>query len=73
MPGTVRVISARMDYWPRGAEAGSVLADSSLGYVSRYALGRDYHRILRPRLARLADRIAVAAGTARWITCSATA
>ena len=66
VPGTVRVISARMDYWPRGAEAGSVLADLSLGYVSRYALGRDYHRILRPRLARLADRIAAAAGTAGY-------
>jgi epoxyqueuosine reductase len=66
VPGTVRVISARMDYWPRGAEPASVLADLSLGYVSRYALGRDYHRILRPRLARLADRIAAAAGTAGY-------
>jgi epoxyqueuosine reductase len=66
VPGTVRVISARMDYWPRGAEAGSVLADPSLGYVSRYALGRDYHRILRPRLARLAEKVAAAAGTAGY-------
>src|SRR5207237_9123037 len=42
-PGTVRVISARMDYWPAEArEAQQVLADGALGYVSRYALGRDY-------------------------------
>jgi epoxyqueuosine reductase len=62
LPGTVRVISARMDYWPDAAPAGEVLADARLGYVSRYALGRDYHRILRPRLARLAERVAAAAG-----------
>ncbi|MGI9245793.1 MAG: tRNA epoxyqueuosine(34) reductase QueG [Steroidobacteraceae bacterium] len=62
VPGTVRVISARMDYLTESADADAVLADRSLGYVSRYALGRDYHRVLRPRLARLADRIAAAAG-----------
>lgn len=61
--GTVRVISARMDYWPpdvRDAEA--TLADGELGYVSRYALGRDYHKVMRRRLQRLAERIADAAG-----------
>jgi epoxyqueuosine reductase len=63
MPGTLRVISARMDYWPDAADAGQVLGDAGLGYVSRYALGRDYHRVLRPRLARLADRIAAAVGS----------
>jgi epoxyqueuosine reductase len=58
VPGTLRVISARMDYRPAGARADEeVLADASLGYVSRYALGRDYHKVLRQRLARLADRI----------------
>ncbi len=66
VPGTVRVISARMDYWPRGADPDAVLADAALGYVSRYALGRDYHRILRPRLARLADRLAAAVGAAGY-------
>jgi epoxyqueuosine reductase len=62
VPGTLRVVSARMDYWTEAAEPDAVLADPTLGYVSRYALGRDYHKVLRARLARLADRIAVAAG-----------
>ena len=66
VPGTVRVISARMDYWPRGADPDAVLADAALGYVSRYALGRDYHRILRTRLARLADQLAAAVGAAGY-------
>jgi len=58
VPGTLRVISARMDYLPEGqAQAESVLADAQLGYVSRYALGRDYHKLLRARLQKLADRI----------------
>jgi epoxyqueuosine reductase len=62
VPGTLRVIAARMDYWPPGAEAEAVLADPALGYVSRYALGRDYHKVLRTRLARLADRLAAEVG-----------
>ena len=62
VPGTLRVISARMDYWPEAIAPDAVLAAPSLGYVSRYALGRDYHKVLRPRLAKLADRIAAAAG-----------
>ena len=56
LPGTLRVISARMDYWPGAARAAdAVLADRALGYVSRYALGRDYHRLMRKALQRLAD------------------
>ncbi len=58
VPGTVRVISVRMDYLPEpqaGAEA--VLAQPALGYVSRYALGRDYHKVIRHRLRDLARRI----------------
>jgi len=66
VPGTVRVISARMDYWPGGADAEAVLADPALAYVSRYAVGRDYHKVVRNRLARLAERIASAAGTAGY-------
>jgi epoxyqueuosine reductase len=63
VPGTVTVISVRMDYLPPGAAAAErVLADPALGYVSRYALGRDYHKLLRRRLQRLAERIAAAAG-----------
>lgn len=62
VPGTLRVISARMDYLPPDTlPAATVLNDSRLGYVSRYALGRDYHKVLRSRLATLASRIGVAA------------
>ncbi|NLG75556.1 MAG: tRNA epoxyqueuosine(34) reductase QueG [Xanthomonadaceae bacterium] len=58
IPGTVRVISARMDYLPpQTRPAAEVLEDPSLGYVSRYALGRDYHKTMRRRLARLAEKI----------------
>jgi epoxyqueuosine reductase len=58
VPGTLRVISARMDYLPPAArDADEVLQDPQLGYVSRYALGRDYHKVLRGRLAQLAERI----------------
>lgn len=60
VPGTVRVISARMDYWPAAADAGAALADPQRAYVSRYALGRDYHKVLRARLQKLAERIAAA-------------
>jgi epoxyqueuosine reductase len=58
-PGTLRVISLRMDYWPADAAAPeAVLADRSLGYMSRYALGRDYHKVMRQGLARVAEAIA---------------
>jgi len=54
-PGTIRVISARMDYWSTAAEPASrVLEEPAAGYVARYALGRDYHKVLRSRLRRLA-------------------
>ncbi len=63
VPGTLRVISARMDYLqPAAAPALQVLGDRNLGYVARYALGRDYHKTLRNRLQKLAAQIA-AAGT----------
>jgi epoxyqueuosine reductase len=58
IPGTLRVIAARMDYLPPQArDAEEVLADAERAYVSRYALGRDYHKVLRSRLAQLADKI----------------
>ncbi|MEO0974287.1 MAG: tRNA epoxyqueuosine(34) reductase QueG [Pseudomonadota bacterium] len=58
IPGTVSVITARMDYLPEdGADPIRVLRSPNLAYVSRYALGRDYHKVLRRRLQQLADRI----------------
>ena len=58
IPGTVSCISVRMDYWPaEAANAAATLADAGVGYVSRYALGRDYHKLLRSRLQKLCDRI----------------
>lgn len=55
VPGTLRIISVRMNSTaPDAVAAQAVLADGSLGYVARYALGRDYHKILRQRLAKLA-------------------
>jgi epoxyqueuosine reductase len=63
VPGTLRVISVRMEYWPATARpAQHVLRDDTLAYVSRYALGRDYHKVLRRRLQQLADRIETATG-----------
>lgn len=58
LPGTVRVICARMDYLPEGARQAEVLlTEPEKALVSRYALGRDYHKVLRKRLQKLADRI----------------
>jgi epoxyqueuosine reductase len=69
-PGTVRVVSARMDYWPAGAATPeAVLADATLGYVSRYALGRDYHKILRRALATLAQQLAQRIGPFGYRVC----
>ncbi|MGK0498636.1 MAG: epoxyqueuosine reductase [Oceanicoccus sp.] len=62
LPGTLRVISARMDYMPDTDDMGAVLADPSKAYVSRYALGRDYHKLMRKRLARLAEKVSTLAG-----------
>src|SRR5258708_39141527 len=63
LPGTVRVISARLDYWPGAArDADAVLADPHLAYVSRYALGRDYHKPMRKALQQLPDFLAPPSG-----------
>jgi len=69
-PGTVRVVSARMDYWPAEArDARSVLADGRLAYVSRYALGRDYHKTLRRALAMLATELQQRIGPFGYRVC----
>jgi len=62
VPGTVRVITARMYYLPESLPMETVLADGSRAAISRYALGRDYHKLLRARLQKLAERIAAEIG-----------
>ena len=59
-PGTLRVISLRMDYLPADTETMTVLRDPSKAYISRYALGRDYHKLIRKRLGKLAEQIRLA-------------
>ena len=67
LPGTLRVITARLDYLAPGArDAATTLADRGKAYVSRYALGRDYHKVLRGKLGRLAGRIAASVGGFRY-------
>ena len=56
-PGTQRVITARLNYWPDASDAATNLSALERAYVSRYALGRDYHKVLRGRLQRLAEKI----------------
>jgi epoxyqueuosine reductase len=70
LPGTVRVVSVRMDYWPGEARAAQeVLSDGTLGYISRYALGRDYHKVLRRALANLATGLARQLGPFGYRVC----
>jgi epoxyqueuosine reductase len=70
LPGTLRVISARMDYWPQDAhDAQAVLADGTRAYVSRYATGRDYHKVLRRSLARLAQELLERIGPFGYRVC----
>jgi len=69
-PGTVRVVSARMDYWPAEArDAEETLADPAVGYISRYAVGRDYHKILRRALATLAGQLQKRIGPFGYRVC----
>ncbi|MBT8132721.1 MAG: tRNA epoxyqueuosine(34) reductase QueG, partial [Gammaproteobacteria bacterium] len=57
-PGTLSIISVRMNYFPRDAvDAEQILNSPDRAYVSRYALGRDYHKVIRKRLQKLADWI----------------
>ena len=74
VPGTVRVISARLNYVaPDAKESWEVIEDSEAAFISRYALGRDYHKVLRAKLQTLADKIQAEVGefTYRVFTDSA--
>lgn len=57
-PGTLTVISVRLDYRPAATDAWQVLGDPGAAYISRYALGRDYHKLMRNRLVKLGERLA---------------
>ncbi len=62
VPGTLRVLSVGLDYGQDEAAAWANLADGERAYVARYALGRDYHKLMRQRLQRLADKVAAEIG-----------
>lgn len=62
VPGTLRIISVRMDYLPPDDDPRAALADPQRAFISRYALGRDYHKLMRNRLQKLANRIETAVG-----------
>ncbi|MEX1032238.1 MAG: tRNA epoxyqueuosine(34) reductase QueG [Cellvibrionaceae bacterium] len=64
LPGTLRVISARMDYLPGDTHQAKLLQQKDKAYLARYALGRDYHKLIRKRLSELADKITAAVGNA---------
>jgi epoxyqueuosine reductase len=62
VPGTLRVVSLRMDYLPGDTQMAQRLGQPEKAYVSRYALGRDYHKLIRKRLQQLAERIQLQIG-----------
>ncbi|BDF96457.1 hypothetical protein KAN5_32950 [Pseudoalteromonas sp. KAN5] len=57
VPGTVRVISVKMNYLPPDASFAKTLKDTNKAYISRYALGRDYHKLMRNRIKQLGQKI----------------
>lgn len=63
VPSTLSIISVRLPYWPaKAADSSTVLDNGHMAYLSRYALGRDYHKVLRARLQKLADKISAVVG-----------
>ncbi|MGL5430467.1 MAG: tRNA epoxyqueuosine(34) reductase QueG [Vibrio sp.] len=62
LPGTLRVISARINYLPPQAQFATNLSDPTQAYISRYALGRDYHKLVRNQLKKLGEKIEQAVG-----------
>jgi len=57
LPGTISIVSVRLDYLPPLAEFAKTLDDDNKAYISRYALGRDYHKVLRNKLKKLGQKI----------------
>jgi epoxyqueuosine reductase len=66
VPGTVRVIAARMNCNPPARASEEVMKDGTKAFIARYTLGRDYHKIMRGRLQKLADRIQKSVGVFRY-------
>ncbi len=66
VPGTARVISVRLDYLPPKAGFAQTLKQPELGYISRYSLGRDYHKLMRNRLKKLGQKIEEAVGSFQY-------
>ena len=66
VPGTIRVVSVRLDYLPQNAQFASNLKDSRRAYISRYATGRDYHKVIRNKLKKLGEKISAQEPTAMW-------
>lgn len=66
VPGTLRVISLRMNYLERDTQALEILASPQKAYISRYTLGRDYHKLIRKRLSQLASRIEAEIGSGQF-------
>ena len=67
VPGTVRVIAARLNYLPgNAADSWNVINEADRAFISRYALGRDYHKVMRRRLQRFAERIESAVGACSY-------
>lgn len=66
IPGTCRVLSLRMDYVTEDTQALKILESPEKAYISRYTLGRDYHKLIRKRLATLAKRIESEAGSGQY-------
>src|SRR5689334_5505556 len=62
VPGTISIITARLNYKPQARDAWETLDDPKSAFVSRYALGRDYHKVLRAKLQALADRMTAELG-----------
>jgi epoxyqueuosine reductase len=57
VPGSLRAISVRFDYLPANASFAANLQQTDMAYISRYALGRDYHKVVRNKLKKLGDKI----------------